>query len=494
MGFGYKPDNKGPVEIPTVIGENPAVSPAVEKPLVTPDEELTDRKYVQDTFHNNTGVNVERFPNVVSDLKGFAEGSSVKVTYYKEHYSETDIKGRHATEESLDPTHKSVLKIFNFELRMTQALQYEHASDDHISKISGEAFTYPGFHPEHGDKFVYEVDVGKYGLFEIIHPPVRTSIRASTYFKIQFSLVNYMTNELKETLEKGVVATAYFDKARFLNEPGALLVHDEVVELKFLEKQRARIIKYYRQKFLDDKIMYSYMRPDNVYDPYVTDFLIKILDFEEAGTAAMQLYRDAPFYEESIWRAFLDDTVPLQAVPTSTTIAKHILGSKSVLANALTNKYYLKWIPSQNLMDYLKGLINEDEGGEGGEGEEGVIPPDPSVPELPDDEESDRMIGDILLHIHPHYTECPWVNGDDEESEGGTGDGLGYILGEGEQLALIAHFLLTREIKDLAILHRLIEKFWTLPKINQFYLGAVLIFLARQAISYIHHDNGIFEP
>ena len=493
MGFGTDTMNKDTATIPPEIGDNPgikSVEPVVLKPA---DEKLVDQKYVDDTFHNATAVNVDRFPQVVKDLRGFADGKPITVLYFKEHYSETDIKGRHYTVESTNNVHNSVLKIYNFEIRLSGSLEYNHNTEDAFSELTGEAFTYPGFIPEEGDRFIYEISIGRYGLFRVVRPPVRTSIRASTYHKISFALTDYLTEEKMREYEAHVVDCAYFDKQRFLAEPGALLLHDEVVEIEYCKKQRAKMINYFQSKFLDDQIMYSYMRPDGVYDPYVTDFMRKILDFSETGVMVTQLYEGAPFMDESIWSALLDPDIPLESVPTSTAKYLYQLGSKSVLVTSLINKPYLKWIPSQNLKDYLDELMNPG-GGSGGETPTGEIPPDPSIPQLTEDEEADKMLGDLLLHIHPHYTECPLIDGNGSEEIGGTGDGLGYILGEGDQFALIAYFLLRREIRDLKRLHDLIERVWKMEKIQQFYLMPVLIHLTSIVVGYIRHSDGLFEP
>lgn len=498
MGFGIKPDNKPTASIPPVNGQTPAVTPVEEVVVGDPDERLAQKKYVEDTFHNRTSVNVDRFPQVVSDLKGFAEGSPVRVIYYKEHYAETDTKGRHNTEESLHNVHKSVLKIIDFEIRMTSALQYNHDTDEAISKMDGEAYTYPGFEPEVGDRFVLEIDHGKYGLFRIVKPPVRTSIRASTYFKISFSFVEYMTEELAAQIDEGVMDVAYFDKARFLSEPGALLIHDEVVDMKFFELQRAKMIHYYQQKFLDEKLMYSFMRPDGVYDPYVTDFMMKILDFSDLGTLATQLYQDAPYLDSSIWRAILDPNVPLESVPTGMNKVLYKLGSKSVLVNSLINKYYMKFVDSKSLKDYIDGL-NPPSGDGEGDTPSGEIPPDPSVPSPCDCDcekcaEADAFLGDLLLHIHPHYTECPLINGEsDFDQPGGTSDSLGYILGDGAQLKLLVNFLLYRKIVDLAALKQLINDVWKMSPIQQFYLLPVLIHMSKVVVLYIHHESSVFD-
>lgn len=495
MGFGDKSINKKTATLPeSVNGNNPAVTPADPVVVKPADEKLVERQIVDDTFHNETAVNTERFPGVIKDMRGFAAGHPIKVTYYKEHYAETNSKGRHNTEESTHKVHRSVLKIKNFELLVSGDFSFNYETEEHLSKIDVEAFTYPGFEPECGDKFLYEIELGRYGVFQINQPPVRTTIRASTYHKCTFNFLEFIDNEGLKELEKALVGVAYFDKARFLAEPGALLFHDEVVEIEFCEKQRAKMINYYQSKFLDDQIMFSYMRPDNVYDPYVTDFMLKILDFDDLGVMATQLYQEAPFIDCSIWRAFLDPDIPLEEVPSSTAKYTHRIGSKSVLVTSLINKNYVEWIPSMNLKDYLDELMNPG-GGSGGETPEGEIPADPTVPTLPEDEETDKMLGDLLLHIHPHYTECPLLDSEaSTESIGGTGDGLGYILGEGDQLALIAYFLLRREIRDVQRFHTLLENVWKMPKINQFYLMPVLIFMCSILVKYIRTGSGVLEP
>lgn len=494
MGFGYKPDNKEPAAIPEVIGDNPSVKPAEEQVLHNADETLQKKDYVADTFHNRVAVNTRRFVDVVADLKGYADGSPIKVIYYKEHYSETDFHGRHHTEEHLHNVHKSVLKIIDFEIRMTGSLQYNHDQDENISKLEGEAFTYPGFEPEKGDKLIIDIGDGRYGAFEVNKPPVRTSIRASTYFKISFSFVHWATEEWVSHLDEAVVTVAYFDKLRFLNEPGALLEHDEVVEMKFLAKQRAKMIHYYKSKFLDEVTMYSFMRPDNVYDPYVTDFLMKTLEFTELGTMSVQLYQDAPFMDMSLWRALLDPNIPLEGVPTAASRTLYRLGSKSVLMNSLLNRYYVRLVKSKSLKDYLDELMASLNGNGEGEGDGSSDGPegDPSIPEMDMCPCCDGIIGDLLLHIHPHYCECPWVNGETDESSGTT-DSLGYILGEGDHFKLIYMFLMYRRI-DLKLLHKLIEGVWKLSPIEQFYRMPIYVYLCKLGCDYIHHENGIFEP
>jgi hypothetical protein len=208
-----------------------------------------------------------------------------------------------------------------------------------------------------------------------------------------------MNAEIDEELESHVITEAWFDKQRYLNEPGALLYHNEFVAMKFLDLHSAKLLQYYNNKFIERKIMHTYIRPsDGVYDPYVTDFMFQITDYNETGIVVDQLIREAPCLEVSFWRALLNQTIPLEVVPTSSVIVKRRLGSKTVVANALINKMYLAWEEgSKSLAEFFE---EEDSSADRDETTGDVTVEDFADPD------KDRIIGDLLLHIHPHYREC----------------------------------------------------------------------------------------
>lgn len=493
---GTPQETQNPPEVhenpnPIKPDQTPEVVPKQPEVLPPPDETLAKQHFIIDTFHNMTSVNTDRCSQVVADLTGYAEGSFCKVTYYKMQFAETNNKGvTNDLDISAHKVHKSMLKIHGFEIRLMGSFNFEHDTAETVNKMTGEALTYPGFTPSKGDKFLYEIDSGKFGEFEITEIPTRTSIKSSTYFKITFSLVKWVDNARVKELDDAVFTEAYFDKRRFLNEAGALLYHAEYVDMKFMELQSARMVKYYASKFLDRQIMFSYMRPDGVYDPYVTDFMMKTIDYAESLIVAAQLYRDAPGIETSIWRALLSETVPLEAVPTSSVIAVRTLGSKSVMHNSLLNKKYLMW---EEGSDSLAELFER----ENCEGEEHDPCEDVEISDF-EDPDKDRVIGDLLLHIHPHFKECILTCCGDcnccgdkvcDDSNGA----LAYLLdGSAEYRELIRMFLRYRKI-NMNYLRLCIERVYKLPPIQQFYKMPVYIFLARTAVRYIHGIAGIYE-
>lgn len=450
--------------------------------LVTPDDTISKREYVANTFNNLTAVNVDRFNQVANLLHGIAEGSPISVTYYKDMKPETNIKGKMiGPEDTVHPAHRSYLKIHNFEIRLTAALQYEYNNDSGISRLSGEGVTYPGFVPERGDRFVMEVDNGKLGLLEINEVPTRTSYRSATYYHIVFFLTDVITDAIIKEVEDTVSAEAWFDKKRFLNESGALLYHDEYVELKYLCAHRYKMLNYYVSKFFDKGVFRSFMRPDEVYDPYVTDFMSLISEYADMGGCPVQFYPDAPFMDVNIWRAIINETIPLEAVPSSTSITTYKFGSKSTRMNALINKKYLSFVASASLV--ASGILTDSSSSSETEETEGDL--------IASDTTSDAILGDLLLHLHPHYCECPLVNFDSLNT--GDNNGFGTLFsGTADHIALVRSYLTSRTI-DLTKLHACIAACYALSPMEQFYKMPFYIYLAAKAVQYIRKEVGIYE-
>lgn len=503
MGFAFYPngtnqDTAGPIKEvvkpnPVEEGEVPSKMPEDEKVLEPSfDQNLSHKDYIDDVVHNVTAVNSGRRADIIKDMLGYAEGSPVIVTYYAKTDPESDVKGTHNNIDlKKHDVHKNRLKIHQFEMRLLSSLQYEHDAENNVNAVSGEAVVYPGFNPNKGDQFVMEIARGKWAMMGVDQIPQRTSIKSGTCYKIHFSANRWMNAEIDEELESHVITEAWFDKQRYLNEPGALLYHNEFVAMKFLDLHSAKLLQYYNNKFIERKIMHTYIRPsDGVYDPYVTDFMFQITDYNETGIVVDQLIREAPCLEVSFWRALLNQTIPLEVVPTSSVIVKRRLGSKTVVANALINKMYLAWEEgSKSLAEFFE---EEDSTADGDETAGDVTVDDFADPD------KDRIIGDLLLHIHPHYRECILTccgncTACGDQTCDDTNTALAYLLdGSDDYKKLIRDFLKHRKV-NLEALMACIKNVYKLPVLQQFYKMPVLIFLARTAIRYIHNNAGIYE-
>lgn len=122
-----KPNPISPDTTPELVPKHKEIFPPI-------DEKLAHTHFVIDTFHNMTSVNTDRAAQVIADLKGYAEGSPVKVTYYKQQFAETDTKGiQNDADVRQHQVHKSMLKIHGFEIRMLGSLNYEHDTADNTN-------------------------------------------------------------------------------------------------------------------------------------------------------------------------------------------------------------------------------------------------------------------------------------------------------------------------------------------------------------------------
>lgn len=476
------PVNESKLEPNVDTKEHPNLT-KIPEVLPQPDDMYAKRTYVKSTFNNQQAINVDRRASIVQYMKGFAEGSPLVVTYYKDQNPETDIGGKNKISEfDMNDVHYSYLRIHGFEVRLTSALSYEHDRENgQESRLTGEAICYPGFRPEQGDRFTMEVDTGVIGLMTIDEIPERTAIRSSTYFRIHFWMTNIMTDEMQEALDKRVRDEAWFDKKRFLNEPGALLLHDEAVELRFLHKSYYQMTSYYMSKFYERKIYRSIMRPDGIYDPYMVDFIHQIVDYRNMGGLPIQFMEDAPYMDVNIWRAFIKETIPLQAVPTEITVKTLTVGSTYTRLNALLNKQYTEFIDSPSLYDICSSDDGDDNEGDGGD----ILDTETNP--------SNDMIGDLLIHLHPHYHECLFFNTSAFSDGAGSAGGFSFIFsGSTEHEELVKTFLTERAI-NLKALHKCIEEVYNLPPMEQFYKMPLYMFLAMKAVEYIRKEQGIYE-
>ena len=89
----------------------------VPEVLPEPDDIYSKREYAKNTFNNQQAINIDRRAQIVNYMKGFAEGSPITVTYYKDQNPETDIGGKlKISEFDMNDVHYSYLRIHGFEI------------------------------------------------------------------------------------------------------------------------------------------------------------------------------------------------------------------------------------------------------------------------------------------------------------------------------------------------------------------------------------------
>lgn len=321
----------------------------------TPDELLSSKPYVKDALTTQTALSYNRSTPTINAMLGYIGGSPIIVTYYHQLIgTEKDKSHINDLAIGLDGVHKALSKISGFEIRLKAGLDFSYNPDVVQSQMTGSGYTYPGFNPYAGDLFLYELEPGTLGLFRINKAPNRITIKSATCYEIDFELIEIVDSTILADLEKIVVETLVFDKQRFLMEPGALLKTDEATLLQDISRYKYVLTKFYMETFYDGYYYISFIRKDvELYDPYVTKFLLMILPYEEINVRPYQLVEKLNNWEFSIWSILLNpDTLPTDKLLTKFNILIYEPTVRAARINSLINKSYIE-LNAEGESDYI---------------------------------------------------------------------------------------------------------------------------------------------
>lgn len=314
----------------------------VDKEVLNANEVFEDASYSRDTFHNNTVIDEKKSNYLVNKLKAYSAGSGIKVTWFHNIVPKGNRQSGLADISFFtDNVNVSYLKIINFQLKLDSELSFNYENTENTSQYSGSGLVFPGFTPNVGDGFLYEVEPGKVALFKVNNVPTRLSIKVGTSHQIEFTMVKLPTAVELENLESRVRDTAYFDTRRFLNETGALLKREEVIDLEFVRDTYNELMIQYIDEFYDKLSYRSIVRKDGIYDPYVVGFMKTVCNFMDYGLNVQDLLPKPPNYQFTLWAKLIDfDRVKWSryAGVCNTFVQENTVVGK---VNALINREYI---------------------------------------------------------------------------------------------------------------------------------------------------------
>lgn len=259
------------------LGSNGSVTPkstdAIEK---SPADLLSAKPEIHDPHYNATALRDDRDDSTLNALKGFIPGTPVIVTWYHQMTSNAATSSLTTTPSFLSNSiNTSFLKIESMEIKFNASMDYGFDEATSQSNLDGTCITYPGFTPKIGDCFLYHVSPGKIGLFKISNNPKRFTMHNNTAHEVSFSLFKILETADYTALEERVREVAYFDKQRFLNEDGALITHQELVDIAYLNKKVEDLMQVFYIRYFSSEYG-TFLLDGTAYDPYVTNFFRKI--------------------------------------------------------------------------------------------------------------------------------------------------------------------------------------------------------------------------
>lgn len=285
----------------------------------------------------------------------FPEGSPIIVTYYHQNISQIDIRTA-PTDISLlgHPVHKDFTKIMNFEFRLLDQLNSEFNDEDNSFHISGEALFYPGFNPYIGDIFLLDLGDNKIGEFKL-NNVTPTSYRQGKYHRVVFEILTYVTAEVLQLLEEGVRDTVYFNKNVYVGEGDyVFLKHESYLQLQELKKKRKELLQFYTNEFYREE-WESFVRPDEIYDPYLVEFLRRRFALKDIKVRPSQLNSRIKNYYESVWYLFTNSEYQtnLDNVQSIAYVNYFKADALATDLNALINRYQILLGEGSNSTAYV---------------------------------------------------------------------------------------------------------------------------------------------
>lgn len=277
----------------------------------------------------------------------YSAGMAITVTFY--HHINNDATARSFFNDlsfQQSKVHVALMKIHNFQMKLKDSVSFSYEGSKTKSQVTGEAVLYPYFCPWVGDAFIYEVQLGVYGLFKITDPPTRLTIKDMTGHEIKFILVGYLTQEQIDYLDDCVVDERYFNLQRYITGEGALLSSDEATTLSEVDTAIEKLSKYYVSEFYEKYIYRTFIENPCLYDPYIVEFIKQVFDYKYLRSYPTQLVPSPEWWSRSFWARLLDPaTVPDEVLINKCYRILKGVHYRTAGINALTNRCYIRLHP-----------------------------------------------------------------------------------------------------------------------------------------------------
>lgn len=268
---------------------------------------LNNMPYVTDTNLNKYAINSSQYPETTKMLVGFIKGKRISVTYYRQLNQggsniRTNIADYATTRNILNTEYQ---KIVNLEITLPKGFDFTSNNETASISITGQAMLYPNMNASIGDIFLAGTGDGRVGIFRVASV-TPMSWRTDRIYTITFSIQSFLDETDMSAIEGSVSITSVFEKENYLGGTAALLSETTYLQLQKIKVLRSVMSKYFHQQFFDQGLC-SYLRPDGLYDPHLTQFITNKITFCDVQIRAKNLYGKNPFsYNSTIW-ARLED-------------------------------------------------------------------------------------------------------------------------------------------------------------------------------------------
>lgn len=258
------------------------------------------------------GIVVDDKVTAVKSLIAYVEGAPWTVDYYSQVVAEhNDLREIDAAEPDI---YQQYTKINNLEIRVTTPLSESNDTQTGLMTVTGSANMYGSVLPNVNDYFTSDAGDKKIGLFRITNVE-RKSFNKDSAFYVDYSLIGYTDSsnigDLVTSLGNKVTRDFFFRKDRLVDGLQPLLKSEENQALLNVAEAYITIVKDYFQQFFSIKHGTLVLPGQEVpiYDTFIVGYLTQIVDSQDAPELKdlRELPNEREYYmsQNQFWKAMV---------------------------------------------------------------------------------------------------------------------------------------------------------------------------------------------
>lgn len=239
-------------------------------------------------------------------LDAFLQGSPWQVTYFRQKLGKGDPPKKLDIESP--PGYQSYECFEKLELLVQSAITPSYKDREGLMEVTGSALTWSFMTPNVDDYFIAQSNLAKLGLFRVTNINRRQHERESVYI-VEYMLEEEITEDhiLYMDLFRKITSTFVFDKQRLIENKNPILTKRTYAQLKDLHFVFLDLVRQYFRDFFNVQTM-TLQIPGQIgrhVDPYVLDFLLKIVPMSEAPMLSkirfISLNNESSYTQPVLW-------------------------------------------------------------------------------------------------------------------------------------------------------------------------------------------------
>lgn len=286
-----------------------------------------------------SGVVVDTKYTPLSSLLTYIEGAAWTVTYYSQLIDkDNDILTQ---DIELSGIYQQYSEINAMDLRVVTALSTSQDQATNRMNVTGAANVYPFIIPNVGDMFAADVGDGREGVFRVTSSEKKSLLKEAVYY-IEYNLLYYsdIDTARRQDLVSKSINSYYYIKDFLLHGVNPLLINEEYNAFEKLSVVYNEIIQNYFKWFFSNeyKTLIVPGQATIVYDSYLVDAIISILDTKDAPQLMhirkLNVDDDDYLKQPNLWDALINKDLSLLDLSNKT---MGLVSSKTFNANPMLN-------------------------------------------------------------------------------------------------------------------------------------------------------------